>query len=585
MYKRMLAVLLVLAAVAAACGGDDDDAGGGGPADSGDDGSEQAADFDPDGVVRYGVSLSGQGVSGRLAPFASTSVCDVLVMAPIYDTLTHSNPVTGELEPGLAESWELVDDQTVELTLREGVAFQDGSPFDAEAVKAGLERNAMEDAAQTAASLAVIESVEAVDEQTVRINLSAPAAGSIPAILSGREGMIVAPSTIESADTEPVGAGPFRLAEHQPGQQLTYERNEDYWNAEEVHLGGIELVESEPGPPTINALLSGEIDMAQMSPDLLGGLEGDPNIEIAEQPAKSYYKLNWNLTQPPFDNLQFRQAINHAIDREAVLQAVFEGMGTVAWGPFPQDFYGYNPDVEGIYDYDPEEAQRLLEESGVEDPSFTAFVPPTPVFIRFGEVIQAQLAEVGIDVEFVQSTDIVQDYFTDKGQPATVILWPPRPDPVDTLRVQFTPGNFNNVGDYSNDDLTGLVDQILATDDPGEREPLFQDGAQIVVDEALDLPVAYAPLLHARRAPPSAAWSCRTRTVRASTSPSCRSTPSDGEPREHSTRGGPGGTAPAVPPGVAHPTCSVEQLAIDAADRRRPQVGGVGGGRSPSPLR
>jgi ABC-type transport system substrate-binding protein len=496
MYKRMFAVLAVLAAVAAACGGDDDD-GGAAPADGG-DGSDQA-DFDPSGVVRYGVSLSGQGVSGRLAPFASTSVCDVMVMAPIYDTLTHSNPTSGELEPGLAESWEIVDDQTVELTLRQGVTFQDGSPFDAEAVKAGLERNAAEDAAQTAASLAVIESIEAVDDTTVRINLNTPAAGSIPAILSGREGMIVAPSALETADTEPVGAGPFRLAEHQPGQQLTYEKNEDYWNADAVHLGGIELVESEPGPPTTNALLAGEIDMAQMSPDLLGGLESDPDIEIAEQPAKSYYKLNWNLAEPPFDNLQFRQAINHAIDRQAVLDAVFEGMGNVAWGPFPEDFYGYNPDVEGVYDYDPDEARRLLEESGVEDPSFTAFVPPSPVFIRFGEVLQAQLAEVGIDVEYVQSTDIVQDYFTDKGQPATVILWPPRPDPVDTLRVQFTPGNFNNVGDYSNDDLTGVVDQILVTDDPGEREPLFQEGSQIVVDEALDLPVAYAPLLHAAR--------------------------------------------------------------------------------------
>jgi ABC-type transport system substrate-binding protein len=501
MYKRIWAVLLVLATVAAACGGDDDDGGGGAGTTEGegDDTAQEAGDFDPDGVLRYGVSLVGQGVSGRLAPFASTSVCDVMVMAPIYDTLTHTNPLNGELEPGLAESWEVVDDQTVELTLREGVTFHDGSPFDAEAVKSGLERNAADDAAQTAASFATIESIEAVDELTVRINLSAPVAGSIPAILSGREGMIVAPSALETADTEPVGAGAFRLTEHQPGQQLTFEKNEDYWNADEVHLGGIEIVESEAGPPTTNALLAGEIDMAQISPDLLGGLEGDPNIEIAEQPARSYYKLNWNLAEPPFDNLQFRQAINHAIDRDAVLQAVFEGMGSVAWGPFPEDFYAYNADVEGTYDYDPEEARSLLEESGVEDPSFTAFVPPTPVFTRFAEVIQAQLAEVGIGVEYVQSTDIVQDYFTDKGQPATVILWPPRPDPVDTLRVQFTPGNFNNVGEYSNDELNGLVDQILATDDQGDRQPLFEEGAQIVVDEALDLPVAYAPLLHAAR--------------------------------------------------------------------------------------
>jgi ABC-type transport system substrate-binding protein len=499
MSKRVWAILVVLAAVAAACGGDDaDDAGQG--ADEGSGTTESAGEFDPDGVLRYGVSMTGGGVSGRLAPFASTSVCDVMIMAPIYDTLVHSDPVTGELSPGLAESWEVVDDQTVELSLREGVTFHDGSPFDAEAVKAGLEANAGEEAAQTGASLGGIDTIEAVDELTVQIALAEPTAGSIPAILSGREGMIVAPDAIATADTEPVGAGPFRFASQRQGEQLVLERNEEYWNAEEIPLGGIEFLHAETGPPTVNALLAGDIDMAQMSPDLLGGLEGDPAITIDEQPGRAYHKLNWNLSEPPFDNLQFRQAINHAVDREAVLQAVFNGMGEVAWGPYPTDFYGYNADVESVYEYDPEEARRLLDESGVADPSFTAFIPPTPQFIRFGEVIQSQLAEVGIDVEFVQSTDIVQDYFTDKGQPATVILWPPRPDPVDTLRVQFTPGQFNNIGEYSNDELTGLTQEIMATDDTSVREPLFQEGSQIVVDEALDLPVVYATLLHARSA-------------------------------------------------------------------------------------
>lgn len=497
MHKRIWGVLLVLATVAAGCGGDDD-TGGAGPSDTG-AGAEDGADFDPEGVLRYGVPLGGSGLSGRLAPFASTSVCDVMVMAPIYDTLIHSNRETGELEPGLAESWEIIDDRTVELTLREGVTFHDGTPFDAEAVKAGLEANAAEDAAQTAASLAIVDTVEAVDERTVRINLAEPAAGSLLAILSGREGMIVSPAALETADTEPVGAGPFRLTDHRPGEQITLERNPDYWNADEVRLGGVELINTEAGPPTVNALVGGEIDAAMVSPDILSGLEADPNIEIVEALGAAYHKLNWNLSQPPFDNLEFRQAVNHAIDREAVLEAVFNGMGEVAWGPFPSSFYGYDADLEGAYEYDPDRARELLESSGVEDPSFTAFVPPTPQFIRFGEVIQSQLAEVGIDVEFVQSTDIVQDYFVDKGQPATVILWPPRPDPVDTLRIQFTPGQFNNAGNYSNDELNSLVDQIMATDDREEREPMFQDAAAIVVEEALDLPVVYAPLLHAVR--------------------------------------------------------------------------------------
>ncbi|HMG41727.1 MAG TPA: ABC transporter substrate-binding protein [Acidimicrobiales bacterium] len=492
-----LLFVMVLAIAVAACGGDDDDGGSASGGGSGGDGDDDA--FDPDGVLRYGAPLDGSGISGHLAPYASTSVCDTLVLAPIYDTLTHKNPLTGELEPGLAESWEVVDEQTVELTLRADVTFHDGTPFDAAAVKAGLERNAAEDSAQTAASLAILDGVEAVDESTVRITLNAPAAGSLPLILSGREGMIVAPGA-DDADTAPVGAGPFRLTGQQPGETLSLERFDDYWNVDEVRLAGVEILGTEAGPPTVNALLGDAIDMSTVSADLLAGLEGNPGIEIAEQGSETYYKLNWNLAEPPFDSLEFRQAVNHAVDRQAVLDAVFEGRGSVAWSPFPETSYGYDPDVEGAYEYDPDRARDLLEESGVTDPSFTAFTPPTPLFVRFGEVIQAQLAEVGIDMSFEQSTDIVQDYFTDKKQPATVILWPPRPDPADTLGIQFTPGSFNNVGNYTNDELTDLVSQVRATSDQGEREPLLQEAVSLVVDEALDLPVVFAPLLHAHSA-------------------------------------------------------------------------------------
>jgi ABC-type transport system substrate-binding protein len=499
MSRRLLSMLVIGVFVVSACSGDDDDGAATGEGGT-ESGEQEAAEFDPAGVLRYGAPLNGSGISGHLAPFASTSVCDVAVLAPIYDTLTHKDPLTGELEGGLAESWEVLDGETVELTLRQGATFHDGTPFDAEAVKAGLERNAAEDAAQTSTTLSILESVEVVNDLTVRIVLNTPAAGSLPLILSGREGMIVAPSATGDADTAPVGAGPFRLTGNQPGETVTLERFDGYWNAEEVHLGGVEIVGVEAGPPTVNALLGGEIDMSTVSPDLLEGLQSDPNIEVVEQGSETYYKLNWNLAEPPFDNLQFRQAVNHAIDRDAVLEAVFNGRGSVAWSPFPEISYGYNPDDEGAYEYDPDRARDLLEESGVSDPSFTAFTPPSPLFVRFGEVIQAQLAEVGIEIDFVQSSDIVQDYFTDRKQPATVILWPPRPDPVDTLGVQFTPGSFNNVGDYSNDQLNDLVSEVRATADEGEREPLLQEAVSLVVDEALDLPVVFSPLLHARTA-------------------------------------------------------------------------------------
>jgi peptide/nickel transport system substrate-binding protein len=499
--RRILFALVAVIFLAAGCGGDDDDGTDAAPGTEPGDATsttEAEIDYDPAGVLRYGTDF-GDTISGHLAPFASTAVCDVLVMQPIYEGLTSKNLLTGELEPALAESWEVIDDQTVEFTLRDGVTFHDGSAFDAEAVKAGLERNAAPESGQTAATLAIIESVEAVDPSTVRVNLTEPAAGTLPILLSGREGMIVAPGAMESADTAPVGAGPFKFVSHRPGQSIKLEKNEDYWNADEVRLGGIEIIAAQIGPPQTSALLGGDIDMVQAGADTVKTLERDSNLEVAEQPTQTYYKMNWNLGQPPFNNLKFRQALNHAVDRDAIRQAIFDGTGSLAWGPYPETFYGFDADLEGFYEHDLDKAKELLEESGESNPSFTAFVPPSPSFIRMAEILQAQFKEIGVDMQIQQSTDIVQDYFTEKRQLAAVLLWPPRPDPAETLRIQFTPGNFNNPGDYSNPEMERIIGELRSEFEDDARAPLFQEGMRIAVEEALDLPLVFSPQMHAYR--------------------------------------------------------------------------------------
>ncbi|HEY5698672.1 MAG TPA: ABC transporter substrate-binding protein, partial [Acidimicrobiales bacterium] len=194
-------------AFAAACGGGGSSGGGGGS----------------EGAVRYGFDFN-LNLTDTFDPQQSLSTCDRLALEWIYGTLTTLDE-SGQPQPGLAESWELDDAAgTFTLTLRDGLEFSDGTPFDAEAVAAGL--NYLKTGDQTGEDLVTMDDAEAVDELTVQINLNGPGF-SLPYNLSQRVGMIPAPSTYDiddpaagSAGTDPIGAGPFTFVSFSPGESI-----------------------------------------------------------------------------------------------------------------------------------------------------------------------------------------------------------------------------------------------------------------------------------------------------------------------------------------------------------------------------
>ena len=449
-----------------------------------------------DRVLVYGTPLA-SSLSGRLDPGLSTSLCDTGVMFAIYDSLVHRDPVTNEPRPGLAESWEVTSPTVLELTLRENVTFHDGAVFDAAAVKAGLEHNLTAGGEISSGLDALVSDVEAVDARTVRITLAQPAAGSFPLLLTGREGMIIAPGTEATADEQPVGAGAFAFVGQVPGQSVELARSASFWDAGTVQLAGVRIVNSDFGPPTVNALIAGEIDMADVSAPDVAAIGTRPELVLASQSGSSYYKLSVNPTVAPFSDLRFRQALNHAIDREEIKRVVFADLGEVAWGPYPSGSGGYTADTEGQYAHDPQRARQLLADAGLAGTTVTAFMPPSPLFRRFGEVLQGQFAAVGVTLEFRQSTDILQDYYTDEELPAALSLWSSRPDPLDAVLLQFTPGTFSNVGDYDDPALNDVVSRARVSADPAERNDLLQQASRMVVDRALDLPVVFVPQLKA----------------------------------------------------------------------------------------
>ncbi len=475
-----IGLILLLVGLAAGCGGGGSSGGSG-------------------AAVRYGFDFE-LNLSDTFDPQQSLSTCDRLALEWIYGTLTTLDDA-GRPQPGLAESWVLDDEAgTLTLTLREGLEFSDGQPFDADAVAQGL--NYLKTGEQTGEGLTSMVDAEAADDVTVQINLDGPGF-SIPYNLANREGMIPAPGTYDiedpgsgTAGTDPVGAGPFAFVEFSPGERIVLERNEAYDGPETYGFDDLELDQVGVGNPAVTALAAGELDVISYEAESQPVIDGNDALSSDQRVGEVYAQIQLRLDEP-FDDVRIRQALNYAIDRQEYIDVVQNGTGEVAWMPYPESSPNHNPDVAGVYERDLDRARQLLAEAGVPDGFEFDMAIPGGVTSqeRQGELFQAQLAEVGITANIVPlGTDIATEYYLQRGADAFSAARPAAADPVGQVQTQW--GEFQFVAihnDAERTDITDLVEraQLAATDE--ERAALMQQAMVIIVDEALEVPIAFTP--------------------------------------------------------------------------------------------
>ena len=449
-------------------------------------------ELDPDATFRYAYELT----PSRLDPHRATISQDGVTLFPAYDRLIHQDP-DGEAVPGLAEDWEFSDDGLVlTLNLREEVTFHDGEPFDAEAAALNLDRALTLEDSAVAADLAAIDDLEVIDEHTLDIRLARPSA-SLVGVLSDRAGVMVSPAAIEeevNLDEEAVGAGMYRMVEHRPDDITVYERFEDYWDPDAAAAAQLEIHHIADGTTRLNAIRTGEVDATRVPPALEADARGsDLRVEMAESLYFEYFVLN--RTRSEFDQVEVRQAISHAIDRQGIVDGVYGGNASTSVQPFIEDYWAYNPDVgPDRYDYDPERAQELLEEAGLPDGfAFDVIIPTGPDFLPVAEAIQSQLAEVGLDVEVqaVEPDTMGDVMFVQEAHDAMIAGWGPRPDPSMTVAQRYTEDGFANPGGHSTDRLHELHEAADAEVDEQERTALVHELGEEVVDQVLEIPVVF----------------------------------------------------------------------------------------------
>lgn len=440
-----------------------------------------------------------------LDPQRGNSGSDHAILYTIYDTLISFDPKTLEPAPGLADSWNQDDPNSLVLHLRPDVRFHDGTPVDAAAVKYNIER-AKGQKSNIKSDVASVAGVDVLDSQTARLNLVRPDS-SLLLTLADRAGMLISPAAAERAgdafERNPVGAGPWKFVEWRYGQRVRVERFPGYWQHGVPHLDSIDFTITTDGSTAVNALRSGQQDMVFNPPPqdvgLLGAAKG---TKVVSSPQLYQLIIYLDLSAPPFRDERVREALNLAVNREQIRNVTQFGQGEVGWTPLPSDHWAFAKSQVPTYAHDPGRARQLLAEAGHPNGlRFPLLTYPDPVNVRLAEVLKHQLGIVGVQIDLIPTevTQASSEFFNKRKYPAMLSAWTGRPDPGLTYKLMFTERGYYNAGHVATPGMDEALSKANGTPDLARRSEHFGTAAQIVADHSLFVPLIFPPAVAAHR--------------------------------------------------------------------------------------
>jgi peptide/nickel transport system substrate-binding protein len=411
---------------------------------------------------------------------------------PLYNSLVRLT-AENELEPELALSWEISEDGTAyTFVLREGVVFHNGEPFNADSVVATWTYSA-DPSNDYAQDFAKVTAVEVIDEYTVRMVTAAPDPIFLTQLATGWSMLPPAYMDevgIEGFEQAPIGTGPFRFVERIAGDRIVMEANPDYW--EEGRPGVASLTFRIISDPTtrLAAIQTGEVDIVnRLSADLVTVLEGNDDVEIISYANDRVYYVAFknvgNGVGTPLEDVRVRQALNLAVNRQGIIDAIFGGQAALVTGFVMPTNLGYDDSIEP-YAYNPEEAQALLAEAGYAEGFSISMGCPTDAYLNINEVclaIQRDLSAIGVDVtvEFKTSNSFWSQPQYGAVGPMYVDSWSTNlGEAINRLQGALIPGNYYT--GWEDDDLVALIREIETTVDREARAELYRDLQRMMYD-------------------------------------------------------------------------------------------------------
>ncbi|HET7420839.1 MAG TPA: ABC transporter substrate-binding protein [Candidatus Dormibacteraeota bacterium] len=467
---RRVAVGFVCLFVLAACGG----GGGGG-------GGSAAASPKAGGTA----TIALESELATLDPMNSSLLVEREVFYNMYDSLFTIDPSL-TIKPGLVTQWDTSDPMNYKFTLRSGVKYHDGTPFNGASVKANIERYQTGSNSRRKSDLRSVKSVEVSDDTHVIFHLAKPDA-TLLATLVDRAGMMLSMDAVTRGGANfslaPMGAGsgPFEFVEWKRNDHLTLKKNPSYWKPGLPYLDGLTY----RAIPDVNAILSalktGDIDIARIiAAKDVASVKADSSFIYKDVPAIGFNGFELNTGAAPFNDVAKRQAVATAIDRYAVLKDINFNIGVVGYGPIPPSSWAFDP-TEKIYDH----ADAAKAKSLATGFTFTLKTTSDPVNQQEAQLLQSELAQAGITMK-IQTEEFAayQQECANHQFEACFVGWSGRIDPDGNMYAWWHTGGSFNDSVYSNAQVDGWLDDARTTADQAKRKTDYVNAQKQIVTDA-----------------------------------------------------------------------------------------------------
>ncbi len=446
--------------------------------------------------------------ANNLDPHFSTQINSMAVIQhKVYEGLVALDK-NSEYKPLLATEWKQLDDVTWEFKLRQGVTFHDGTPFNAEAVQKTIARVLDKDQPTPKYNLfSSIREVKATDEYTIQLILDYPFAPLL-SVLASAEGSIISPKAIEQYGKDlakqPIGTGPFAFESWTPGQEIVLVKNEQYWG-NQPHINKV-IFKAIPEDATRVAMVeTGEAHAAEQLPVTeIHRVESSSSMHLGRFEAFAVDHIGMNTKKKPFDDVRVRQAIAHAIDKDAIIEGVYNNVGKKANSTLGPKVIGYSPNVPS-FPYDLDKARALLAEAGYPN-GFKAsvYLNDNKARINVAEVLQAQLKMIGIDLEVkVMEFGAYLEAAANGETDLLISGWGNATGDADynqfNLFHSSAHGKSGNHTFYDNPEVDELIEAGRKERDPEKRKEIYEKALQIEMKDAALIPFRSAENLAAIR--------------------------------------------------------------------------------------
>jgi peptide/nickel transport system substrate-binding protein len=411
---------------------------------------------------------------------AASAIAEI-VQYNIFETLTKINS-DGTVSPLLAEKWEVSPDlKTYTFTLRKGVKFQNGEPFNANAVRFSFERAGGDKSTnKDKRTFAMMDRVAVIDDYTVVI-LNKQLDPDFLFLMGQATAIIVEPKSVDSNATKPVGTGPYQLSAWAKGSSVTLTKWDGYRNAAAIKMKKVTFRFISDPAAQVAALLAGDVDaFPRVTPRSVPQFKTNAKFQVVVSGSRAKTILAINNKKKPLDDVRVRRAICAAIDRKAVIEGAGDGYGAPIGSHYVPGAFGF-VDTTGVNPFNIDKAKALLAEAGIKTPlTLSLVLPPPPYARQGGEVIAAQLAKIGIiaKIENVEWAQWLSGTYTNKNYDLTIIS---HVEPFDL-------GNYAKPGyywGYESPKFTELFDKIQNAPRAADRAKLLGDAQRMLANEAV----------------------------------------------------------------------------------------------------